>query len=90
MATCSYCKGEGHYKPKCPALAYDKTRIRVIDATNASRVFDSAKNTPHWERLSDARAAVSDQLDLALGSLSDRAPACKFINEALRLLKECK
>ncbi len=87
MQTCSYCRHPGHYKPKCDALAADKKRAKSIEAENAGRVYQPEKNPSHWERLSDARAAVRDQLNLALEELSDRSPAVKFINQSIVLLE---
>ena len=88
--SCTYCNQSGHYRPRCPALAYDRGRMTGIDDANAARAFDPSKNPMHWEVLNSKRALVAAQLIEALEQLSSAAPAAKSIKRAMKLLEDVK
>jgi hypothetical protein len=87
---CTYCKAKGHYATTCPARKTDRQRANGIDAGIAERALVPNKHPAHWERLAAHRADVAAELALALGCLSDRAPAVKHITTALELLEKCR
>lgn len=89
---CGYCGKSGHNIRTCKPCGEGMARANELDARIAERAIavQATKNPLHWERLRVARNAVAAELDAALGELSERSRAAKYISRALQLLEECR